>query len=173
MGLVYWLLIQQTTTLRIFYEIFAPQKIFFTTYTIAGLLSMLFFGLNVAVAVTTWKTFKSGKLKQSGVTGVSAVVSLFGASCPACGAFLLSFVGLSTFAALLPYRGLEFQFIALPLLAGTFWFSWRKLKKGIGCEDCSVEDNLQDTPASWIIHLAVWLVILSSAYFLLQKELLM
>ena len=170
LGLMYWFLIQQTSTFKIFYEIYSPQVFYFSSYVGLSLLSMIFFGLNLAVAAESWEAFKKNNLKHKTAAGASTFLSLFGAACPTCGAFLLSAFGLGSLSVLLPLKGMEFLIGSTIFLAGTFWLSWRKLNSF--CQTCIVTDKKIPLSSKAVIHLSVFLVIVSTAYFLLQKELL-
>jgi len=64
-------------------------------------------------------------LRPQAGSAVGVIIGGFAVGCPACGAYLLSLVGVSTGLAALPFGGLELWTASIILMAATFWATLR------------------------------------------------
>ena len=118
------------------------------------------FGMNVAVIAYAFREQRR-QVTQSGQTVTVASVAgllsgLFGIGCAACGTFVLSptlaFLGIGTFAALLPFGGDEFGALGIGMLGLSLVLCARKIGQSATCL-VSIETKLP-TPTEKRSHSA-------------------
>lgn len=97
-----------------------------------------FLGLNLSLLVykiTQAREFGTG---AAATGGLGFFLGLLGVGCAACGTALITtilpFVGIGGALALLPFGGIELQFIALALLALSIWLLVRNISKPAVCQ---------------------------------------
>lgn len=120
----YWLLLK-VSNLTTVYSNIRYEPVYFWGVIILLPLTLLLFGVNFALAIFSFRA-KLGVRTQGG-TLLGALIGAFGASCPVCGAFLFSLIGVSTGLAVLPFGGLELWFVASLIMGITLWYSLKTL----------------------------------------------
>lgn len=120
----YWLLLK-VSSLTTVYSNIRHEPIYLWGVAILLPITLLLFGFNLALALFSLRS-KLGVRPQGG-TILGALIGAFGASCPVCGAFLFSLIGVSAGLSVLPFGGLELWFFASFIMGVTFWYSLKKL----------------------------------------------
>lgn len=118
---IYYGLILRTATLQMLVDNMANEPVYFALLSFLAPITLLLFGLNFGLALTLYRA--RGGTPGLGGTFFGALVGAFGVGCPACGAFLLSLVGVTAGLAVLPFGGLELWVIAGAVMAATAWKS--------------------------------------------------
>lgn len=146
----YWLL-SQVTTIPQFISMaqngdFGPLSgLFAVLYWITTILTIPLLGISAASLVWLWQRSTLSKFASgSGAFGV--ISGAFGSSCPVCGSFLLSLLGVSSGVATLPFQGLELKFASLGLMVGSTAFAARKVHETETCEECE-DIGTHNTPS--------------------------
>lgn len=138
--LYYWLL-SQVTTIPQFFSMaqngdFGPNStVYALLYWLTTIVTVIFFSVSAATLVWLWKHSQLSKA-VSGSNALGALVGAFGSSCPVCGSFLFSLLGISSGVATLPYQGLELKFASLGLMIGSTVLAARQVKQTDDCEEC-------------------------------------
>jgi hypothetical protein len=88
-------------------------------------------GINIALMVRIFTSMQTNKGLRVTFGGTS-VLAIASTGCPACGISILSLVGVS--APFLPIQGVPLQLFATLFLAGSIWYSLRKLQQPMMCE---------------------------------------
>lgn len=134
----YWLILR-TSTLQMLTESMSREPLYFVLFSILVPATLLLFGLNFGLAVILYRA----SVGRPGLGGsfFAALVGAFGVGCPACGAFLLSLVGVGAGLAVLPFGGLELWAVASTVMAATVWSSLARLDQqtcnpNLGVLDC-------------------------------------
>ena len=122
----YWLLLK-VSNLTTIYSNIRHEPVYLWTLVILLPLTLLLFGFNFALALFSLRA-KLG-VRTHGGTLFGALIGAFGASCPVCGAFLLSLIGVSAGLSALPFGGLELWFTASFIMGVTAWYSLKTLTK--------------------------------------------
>lgn len=135
----YWLLLQVSTLERVFDNI-SREPVYLAAVSALIPLALALFGLNFGVAIILFRA--GGGLKWQGGALLGALVGGFGASCPVCGAFLLSLIGISAGLGALPFAGLELWSASAGLMALALVGSLRTL-------DRSACDLTVQIPSCW------------------------
>lgn len=166
----YWLLLQVSTLERVFDNI-SREPVYLAAASVLVPLTLALFGLNCGVAIILLRA--GGDLKWQSGTLLGALVGGFGASCPVCGAFLLSLVGVTAGLGAFPFAGLELWIASAGLMALALVGSLRTL-------DRSACDLTVQTPSCWqlpevsgnvvVISLLFGLGLVVSLYLLLAKH---
>ena len=120
----YWLLLKISNLTTVFANI-REEPIYLGSLVILLPLTFILFGLNFALGVFSMQA-KLGVKKQGG-TLLGALIGAFGASCPVCGAFLFSLIGITAGLSVLPFGGLELWFASSLIMTITFWYSLKNL----------------------------------------------
>jgi hypothetical protein len=129
--LAYYVLLTRATTLERLVSASSASPVYLAALAVLVLVTTVLLGANFAIFVLLTRA----RLATSGQTGsvVAGIVGAFGVGCPACGAYLLSLLGVSAGLAVLPFGGLEIWALASLLMAATLARSWRTL--GAACRD--------------------------------------
>ncbi len=139
LGLLYWWLLSKTTTLVTFYGMYWNIPIYFWPYVFFTLLSMILFGISLAVAIYSWQRSKLNSMKNQGSNVFGAAFGAFAAACPICGSFLLSAIGITGGVAILPFKGLELKLLSAGFFGAALFMSTKKLSEAAACDTCKVE----------------------------------
>lgn len=178
LGLLYWWLLSKTTTWVTFYSMYQATPFYFWPYVLLTLASMILFGMILAVAAYSWQHSKIRSIKRQGGTALGAAFGAIGAACPACGAFLLSLLGIAGGVAILPLQGLELKLLSAGFFGASLILSIKKLSEATACEDCEVKPGDTDDgkerkvapPYSYQTSLAILFLILILAVPLWKQE---
>ncbi len=178
LGLLYWWLLSKTTTWVTFSGMYGNVPLYFWPYVLFTLLSMILFGMSLAVAVYAWRNSGLHSIKDQGGNAFGAIFGAFAAACPICGSFLLSAIGIAGGVAVLPFKGLELKFLSAAFFGAALFLSTRKLSQAKACETCAVEPaaggqkspEQSDSLLSYRTLLAVFFLILFSAAPLWSRE---
>lgn len=110
-----------------------------TTTTFSVIMSVvisLAVGLNFALVA-----FKLIEMASIGGEGASSMggmaLAVLAPACPACATTIFAFAGLSSFLAILPFKGTEIKVLALFLLLGSAFYITRQIDKEV-CKTCQV-----------------------------------
>jgi len=153
--LYYWLLLRVSTFETVLANM-STEPIYLAAISVLVPITLGLFGLNFGVATMLFRA--GGSLKWQSGALLGALVGGFGASCPMCGAFLLSLIGVTAGLGALPFAGLELWSVSTAIMALALGGSLRVLDKN------SCDWNAQAT-ACWQLpkvdrkHLAVLLVL--------------
>jgi len=93
-------------------------------------------GINLALLKI--KFLKSKKLGNEKGTILVFLLSFFGTGCPVCGSLILGLFGAPLALSLLPFKGLEINFLTFVLLIFSAYYISKKLDS---CESCKVKTN--------------------------------
>lgn len=109
-----------------------------TTESIAITVALgLLLGLNLSFLIHKIRQARQFGAGAVATSGVGFFVGLLGVGCAACGTALVSailpFVGIGGALAVLPFNGIELQFVALALLIFTLWRLVRDLSRPQVC----------------------------------------
>ncbi len=138
--LYYWLL-TRVTTIPMFFDMvkdgeFGPNSyIYAVLYWSTTIATVIFFGISAATLVWLWRRSQLSKSAGSS-NAAGAFIGALGSACPVCGAFLLTFLGVSGGVATMPFQGLELKFVSLGLMVGSTIFAARKVSQAEDCEEC-------------------------------------
>jgi len=122
--------IEKVTFLLSSFEIFNVRFTLFSSIT--TVIVAILFSFNMVMMYYFAKT--RGKVGASGTISLGGLLSgIFGIGCASCGSLILSFFGLSGAVLTLPFKGAEFNIIAIILLAFSFYFTSKKIALKI-CE---------------------------------------
>lgn len=184
LGVLFWWLLSKKTTFVLFYSMYGMVPLYFWPYIILTLVSMILFGLNLAVAVYSWQHSGLRNVKIQGGNALGAFLGTLGSACPTCCAFLLSLLGVTTGVAALPFQGLELKLLSAVLLGISLWLLARKLAQHETCEAaCEItpigtvspaagrKDELLSKYLPYAIAVGVLFLISAAALPLLRKEL--
>ncbi len=178
--LYYWLLYRVTTIPSMIQmtkdgEFGRYSYAYFVTYWITAIAIIILFGISIAVLFWLWRHSILSKLAGSS-GGLGAFIGAFGASCPICGAFLLSLLGVSAGVSIFPLQGLEFNFLSLALIAGSTVFGVSRVNKAIDCGECNVVPSYTQSKRKWsnLINLPFDKILIFglAAFFLLNQILI-
>ena len=139
-GYLYYWLLTKVTTIPMFFSMAkngdfgAYSYLYAAIYWILTLSTIVSFGVSVAVLVWLWRRSRLSKV-AGGANTLGAFVGALGAACPVCGAFLLSLLGITGGVAIMPFQGLELNFVSLGLMMGSTVISSRKVKQ-TECKEC-------------------------------------
>lgn len=137
----YWLF-YKTTSVAKFFESVANSDYgkFSIPYGIAyfGSTILIIILSGVSISALIW-LFRHSLLNQrknilANLGGVLA--SAFSMGCPACGAFLLSAIGVAGGLTVFPLLGLELKLLSLALIGGSLVYSLSKVKSILHCKEC-------------------------------------
>ncbi len=137
-GLLYWWLLSKTVTWVTFYGMYWNVPLYFWPYVILTFLSMVLFGMSLAVAIYSWKHSKLRSIKDQSGNAFGTAFGALAAGCPVCGAFLLSAIGVAGGFAVLPFKGLELKLLSVGFFGATLFLSAKKLREARTCEICEV-----------------------------------
>ncbi len=141
LGLLYWWLLSKTTTWVTFYGMYWNIPLYFWPYVFLTLLSMILFGMSLAVAVYSWQRSKLRSVKSQSGNALGATFGAFAAACPVCGSFLFSAIGIAGGVALLPFKGLELKLLSAGFFGAALFLSTKKLSDAAArgdCETCEI-----------------------------------
>lgn len=130
--LYYWLLLQ-TTDFPMMLDNLSREPVYFAGLLILIPVALILFGFNFGLALLLFRT-RSG-LKWQGGTLLGVLIGGFGAGCPACGAFLLSLVGVTAGLSALPFAGLEFWVASVGVMVITLRGSLKRLDRNTCTQD--------------------------------------
>ena len=130
--LYYWLLLQ-TTNFPMMLENLSREPVYFSALLVLVPVALVLFGFNLGLTILLLRT-RSG-LKWQGGMLLGVAIGGFGAGCPACGAFLLSLVGVTAGLGALPFAGLEFWTASVGVMALTLWRSSSLLERNTCTQD--------------------------------------
>lgn len=164
-GLLYWWLLSKTTTLVTFYSMYWDVPLYFWPYVILTFISMILFGVVLAIALYSWQYSKLRRIKDQSGMALGAVFGALGAACPVCGAFLLSALGITGGLAIFPLQGLELKLLSVWFLSAALILSTEKLSKA--CKNCEIEPK---TILSYQTPLAILFLIFIFASPLWEQE---
>ncbi|OGY44088.1 MAG: hypothetical protein A2729_00895 [Candidatus Buchananbacteria bacterium RIFCSPHIGHO2_01_FULL_39_14] len=117
----YYLLLLQVSDLGTVLYNLSYEPIYRAAVFMLVPLVLILFGLNFALAVVLFRA--KANLKWQGGALLGALTGGFAASCPVCGAFLLSLIGVAGGLSVLPFAGLEVWLVAAVIIGFTFWRS--------------------------------------------------
>lgn len=81
---------------------------------------------------------KKALLKSGGITGFFGLTAgVIGGGCAACGSVVLSFLGLTSAVAILPFKGEELPWISIILLLSSIYLLNKGIKGTIDKKGCS------------------------------------
>lgn len=132
--LYYWLLLQ-TTNFPMMLDNLSREPVYFSALLILVPIALVLFGSNFGLTILLLRT-RSG-LKWQGGTLLGVAIGGFGAGCPACGAFLLSLVGVTAGLSALPFAGLEFWTASVGVMGLTLWRSLTLLERNTCTQDAA------------------------------------
>ena len=148
--LLYYELLLRETTLGTAVARTAEQPVYQAAVAVLGATTIILFGLNFAVSTLLLRV-GLGRRASFGA-GAGTFVGAFAAGCPACGAFLLSLVGVGAGLAALPFAGLEVWLVAAMIIALTFEYASRRLR--VACSGTD-GDGCAAIPAASRMRLAL------------------
>lgn len=126
---LYWFLVTRTSSLTMMVQMSGWAD---TAGRLAlTLLVAALFGTNLAFLLYKRDT------KASTGTFLGTVAGAFAAGCPACGAILLSLIGVTSGFAAFPLRGFEIQLASVAILSAVMFYAARGIA-GSGCQRCRV-----------------------------------
>lgn len=125
--LYYWLLLK-TSTITAFYYSTQANPVYMWAYIMTTLATVILFGVSLSLSVYLFRRTRQFAIKDQSGAVLGGTVGAFAAACPVCGAFLLSFVGVSGGLASLPFSGLELKVASLVLIIVSLWFIKKKIK---------------------------------------------
>lgn len=165
----YWLLLKVSNLTTVYANI-REEPIYFGSLLVLLPLTLILFGLNFALGVFSIQA-KLG-VKTQGGTFLGAFIGAFGASCPVCGAFLFSLIGITAGLSVLPFGGLELWFASSLIMAVTLWYSLKTLSKRCGSIDekgqsCWIFPRVNKKLAIFFAIIAIFLLI--NLYNLITK----
>lgn len=131
--LVYYLLLTRVTTFQRLVEAAAQVPAYLPIQLSLVLVTTVLFGANVAIVVLLTRARRGSSTQAGSIVG--GFVGAFGAGCPACGAYLLSLLGVSGGLALLPFGGLELWALSSLLMAVTLTSSLRRLDDACAADE--------------------------------------
>ncbi len=138
---IYWLL-YKVTTIPAFLQMtrageFGPYSYAYATaYWLTTIATIIIFGISVAFLTWLWRHSRLSK-GASGSGFLGMVAGMLGSACPICGAFLLSFLGVTSGVFAFPLQGLEFKFLSLALIVGSTVIAARKVVTVQDCAECA------------------------------------
>jgi len=107
----------------------------FTTVSLGlSLIISLLFGVYIALFVFRRNLIKDSKNIKPAISGVGgAVVGVFAAACPTCGAPLFAFFGAPLALMALPFQGLEIKVLGVLLLLLSVYLLTDSIEKKLTC----------------------------------------
>ncbi len=166
LGVFYWWLLSKTTTLTIFYSMYKNVTFYFMSYIILTFLSIVLFGINLAVLIYSWQHFRIKNFKQQGLNIFAVTSGAFAAACPICGSFLFSVLGIIGGVAILPLKGLELKLLSAIFFGLGLFLATKQLAKSMQCGECIIDSN----EYSYQMPLAIFFIVIFLASYLFQKE---
>ncbi len=151
-----WLLLQVTTFETLAANL-VQEPVYLAAVVILAPAALLLFGLNFSLVMFLFRS--GGSIQWSGGALLGALIGGFGAACPACGAFLLSLIGVTAGLAALPLAGLAFWVVAVGVMLVTLWKSTTALAERT-CEGPSQAMSCWHLPQVKRTHLLIALAIL-------------
>lgn len=136
--LVYYILLTRVTTPERLASAAGQNPPFLAGLAALVVLTITLFGANVAIFALLTRARLRGSSPSAGSI-VGGIVGAFAAGCPACGAYLLSLVGIGGALAALPFGGLEVWALSSLIMAATLSASVNRLQRACMDEDGSCE----------------------------------
>ena len=131
--LVYYLLLTRTTSLHRLVDAAAQVPAYLPIQMSLVLVTTALFGANFAVVVLLTRARHVSTTQAGSIVG--GIVGAFGAGCPACGAYLLSLLGVGGGLAILPFGGLELWALSSLFMAIALTSSLRRLDEACVADD--------------------------------------
>ncbi|HEY4498307.1 MAG TPA: hypothetical protein VJA63_01610 [Candidatus Paceibacterota bacterium] len=129
--LFYWSL-RLNSNLTLLVRNTIDNPVYFWSYILLTLATIVLFGVNVAFVVHRWRKFGFAlrSFSEGGATGgLSSVIGFFASACPICGSTILAFLGVAGGLAAFPFKGLELKALSFGLMALPILFIRKDLKK--------------------------------------------
>lgn len=153
----------------------ANEPIYFWSYILLTLGTIILFGVNVSLTVYRFKRFGSLLIKQHTGTGLGALVGVFASACPICSSTLLSLIGITSGLAIFPLQGLELKALSFIFMIFSVWLILKDLKNP-KCDKDGVcpapkDASFKANDFSWIITSIVVILFISYINFdMLQTD---
>ena len=135
----YYFLLTRVGSLHMMLSATTSRPFYFPLVMVMVAVACSEFGANFAILNLLVAQRRTSALPLWSVGGAS--IGAFAAGCPACGALLLSLLGVGSGLSVLPFAGLELWSAAVLVMALTLWRSVRQLRaaacttEGPGCND--------------------------------------
>ena len=144
--LVYYLLLTRTTNFHRLVDAAAQVPAYLPVLLVLVVATAALFGANFAVFALLTRARLARSVQAGSIVG--GMLGAFATGCPACGAYLLSLLGISGGLALLPFGGLELWALASLLMAATLSSSVGRLDQacatdGVGCPTLPIPSRRQ------------------------------
>ncbi|MDY6788941.1 MAG: hypothetical protein SVV03_03160 [Candidatus Nanohaloarchaea archaeon] len=112
---------------------------FNTTTTFSAVMSLLVsLAVGINFALVAFRLVEMSALGKEGAGSLGGMaVAVLAPACPACATTIFAFTGLSSFLAVLPFKGTELKVLALLLLIGSALYITRQIDKEV-CETCQI-----------------------------------
>lgn len=130
---VYYFLLTRVGSLHMMLSATSSRPFYFPLVMVLVAAASILFGANFAILNLLVARRRTPALPLWSLGGAS--VGAFAAGCPACGALLLSLLGVGSGLSILPFAGLELWSAAVVVMALTLWRSVRSLHSA----RCAVE----------------------------------
>lgn len=138
----YWLF-NQTSTIPHFFSMIQGGEygtysyLYGITYVVTTIIIIILSGVSLSVTVWLYKHSRLGSTKVTAGNIGGLIAGIFSMTCPICGSFLLSFIGLSLGLTVFPLQGLELKFLSIALLAFPIIYGAKKVDTALDCEECN------------------------------------
>lgn len=122
----YYVLLTRAGSLHMMLSATASRPFYVPLVLLLVAIACCLFGANFAILNLLIAQRRTSAVPLWSVGGAS--VGAFAAGCPACGALLLSLLGVGSGLSVLPFAGLELWSVAVVIMGLTFWRSARRLR---------------------------------------------
>jgi len=149
----YYFLLTRVGSLHMMLAATSSRPVYFPLVMLLVAIACALFGANFAILNLMILQRRRSALPLWSVGGAS--VGAFAAGCPACGALLLSLVGVGSGLSVLPFAGMELWSAANLMMGVTLWRSVRHLRRVACVSDASGCSDPQPLSATHVGALAV------------------
>lgn len=143
---VYYFLLTRVGSLHMMLSATSSRPFYFPLVMVLVAVASILFGANFAILNLLIAQRRTPALPLWSLGGAS--VGAFAAGCPACGALLLSLLGVGSGLSVLPFAGLELWSAAVLVMGVTLWRSLRRLRPAVCVvepPDCADPQRLSPT----------------------------
>src|SRR5438445_11579147 len=159
----YYFLLTRVGSLHMVLSATSSRPFYFPLVMLLVAVACGLFGANFAVLNLLMLQRRRSALPLWSLSGAS--VGAFAAGCPACGALLLSVVGVGSGLSILPFAGLELWSLGNLIMGVTLWRSVRRLRRAacaVETPGCSDPQRLSATHVGMLAVLGVAALVLLS-----------
>jgi len=160
---VYDFLLTRVGSLHMMLSSTSSRPVYFPVVMLLVAVACGLFGANFAILNLLMLQRRRSALPLWSLSGAS--VGAFAAGCPACGALLLSVVGVGSGLSILPFAGLELWSLSNLIMGVTLWRSVRRLRSAacaIDTPGCGDPQRLSATHVGVLAVLGVTALVLLS-----------